>query len=52
MKQFKSISQKDAKLINGGSIMAGIEAVAICVGLFYAGWECGRGMAKEVKSWF
>ena len=52
MKPFNSISQKDAKLINGGAIIDGIEAVGICVGLFYAGWECGRGLAREVKSWF
>jgi hypothetical protein len=52
MKNFRNISEDEAKLINGGSITAGVEFFGICAAIFYAGWECGRGMALEVKSWF
>lgn len=52
MDDFRRLSEKEAIFINGGSISAGVEFVAICVGIFYAGWECGRGLGREVKSWF
>lgn len=52
MENFSSISEKEAKLVNGGSIIEGIELFGVCVAIFYAGWECGRGLAREVKSWF
>ena len=52
MKENIYLSEDEVKLINGGAIVEGVEFFGICVALFLAGWEVGRGMAREVKSWF
>ena len=52
MKNFVDITEDEAKRIQGGAIVEGVEFFGICVAIFYAGWECGRGLAREVKSWF
>ena len=52
MKNLIVISKEEAKIINGGTIIAGVEFFGVCFGIFYAGWECGRGIGREIKSWF
>ena len=52
MKNFVNISEEEAKRTFGGAIADGVEFFGACVALLYAGWECGRGLAREVKSWF
>jgi hypothetical protein len=52
MKTFETLSESEARLVIGGTINAGIEFFGICAALFIAGWECGRGLAQEVKTWF
>lgn len=51
MKDFIILSDKEAKLINGGSMLNGASFVGVCVALFMAGWECGRAVGREIKSW-
>jgi hypothetical protein len=52
MEKLRNLSEAEARRISGGSIAAGVEFFGICLAIFYAGWECGRGLAREVKSWF
>lgn len=52
MKNLVNITEDEAKRIHGGTIVAGVEFFGVCVAIFYAGWECGRGLAREVKTWF
>ena len=52
MEKFIELTEEEGKIICGGTINAGIEFVGLCIAIFAAGFECGRSLAREVKTWF